>query len=167
MQQDAGGSRLTRRQDAFGLVGFLLVCLIVSGIGGLVTASSVGGWYVTLNKPAFNPPDWVFAPVWTILYLLMAVAAWRVWRSTKKAARRAALSVFGAQLALNLLWSIFFFGFQQIGLALIEILLLLSTIALNTVLFWRIERLAGWLFVPYVLWVSYAAALNLALWLLN
>lgn len=77
------------------------------------------------------------------------------------------MSVFGAQLALNLLWSIFFFGFQQIGLALIEILLLLSTIALNTVLFWRIERLAGWLFVPYVLWVSYAAALNLALWLLN
>lgn len=167
MQQHFAATRLTRRQDALGLVAFLFTCLVVSGIGGLVTASSVGDWYTTLNKPDFNPPNWVFAPVWTALYVLMAIAVWRVWRSAETAARHRALQVFGIQLALNLLWSVVFFGFQQIGLALAEILLLVSTIAFCAVLFWRIERLAGWLFFPYLLWVSFAAALNLSLWLLN
>lgn len=167
MQQNFVATRLTRRQDALGLVAFLFTCLVVSGIGGLVTASSVGDWYTTLNKPDFNPPNWVFAPVWTALYVLMAIAAWRVWRSAETAARHRALQVFGIQLALNLLWSVLFFGFQQIGLALAEILLLASAIAYCAVLFWRIERLAGWLLFPYLLWVSFAAALNLSLWLLN
>lgn len=158
---------LTGRQDIFALVSFVLGCLVVSGLGGLATAAGVDGWYRTLVKPGFNPPDWVFAPVWTVLYLMMAVAAWRVWRTAATVDRRRALAAFGVQLGLNLLWSILFFGLQQIGLALFEILLLLSAIAVCVVLFWRVERLAGWLLVPYLLWVAFAATLNLSLWLLN
>ena len=167
MHSESASNRPARRRDLLGLGAFLALCLVVSGIGGLVTATSVGGWYMTLDKPAFNPPNWIFAPVWTLLYLMMAVAGWRVWRSPATAARVNALRLFGLQLALNLLWSVVFFGFQLIGTALIEILMLLSAIVFNTLLFWRIERLAGWLFFPYVLWVSFAAVLNLSLWLLN
>ena len=166
IEQLRNGGR-TRRQEALGLIVFLTTCLAVSAIGGLATASSVGDWYVTLNKPTFNPPSWVFAPVWTTLYVLMAIAGWRVWRSAGSAARRWPLIVFGTQLALNLLWSFLFFGLQQIGLALLDILLLLIAISVNTVLFWRIDSIAGWFFVSYVLWVVFASVLNLALWLLN
>jgi benzodiazapine receptor len=166
MKQHHSGGR-TRRQEALGLVVFLVICLAVSALGGLLTASSVDGWYTTLNKPTFNPPNWVFAPVWTTLYVLMAIAGWRVWRSAGPAVRRWPLVVFGVQLALNLLWSLLFFGLQQIGLALLDISLLLLAISVNTVLFWRVDRLAGWFFVPYVLWVGFALVLNLSLWLLN
>jgi len=167
MKHDNSETRLNRRRDAIGLVAFLLICLLVSGIGGLVTATSVGGWYTTLSKPAFNPPDWVFAPVWTILYVLMAIAAWRVWRTEGSASRLQALTLFGLQLALNLFWSILFFGFREVGLALADILVLWSAIAFTAFLFWRIEHLAGWLLFPYLLWVAFAAALNLSIWLLN
>ena len=164
---NVAGSRKNRRQDLLGLVAFLFACFFVSAIGGLVTASSVGGWYATLDKPGFNPPDWVFAPVWTTLYALMAIAAWRVWRTEAAACRRHALIVFAVQLGLNLLWSILFFGLHRIGLALVEISLLLSAIAVCVVWFWRVERLAGWLLVPYLLWVAFATVLNLSLWLRN
>jgi tryptophan-rich sensory protein len=149
------------------LAGYVLLCVVVSGLGGLATETGVDDWYRTLVKPGFNPPDWIFAPVWTVLYLMMAVAAWRVWRTATTVDRRRALAAFGVQLGLNLLWSILFFGFQQIGLALFEIALLLSAIAVCVVLFWRVERLAGQLLVPYLLWVAFAATLNLSLWLLN
>lgn len=155
------------RRDALGLGLFLIVCIAVSGIGGAITATSVGTWYQTLEKPSFNPPDWVFAPVWTALYVMMAIAGWRVWRRTRIAARWTALSVFAVQLALNLTWSLLFFGLQRIDLALAEIVILLLAIGVNTVMFWRIDRLAGALFVPYLLWVAYATALNAALWFLN
>jgi tryptophan-rich sensory protein len=155
------------RRDALGLGAFLIVCIAVSGLGGAITATSVGTWYQALEKPSFNPPDWVFAPVWTALYLMMAIAAWRAWRRTRIAARGTALSVFAVQLVLNLTWSLLFFGLQRIDLALVEIVILLVVIGVNTVLFWRIDRLAGALFVPYLLWVAYAAALNASLWLLN
>ncbi len=154
-------------RDVLGLVFFLVLCLAVSGIGAAVTATSVGTWYPTLQKPAFNPPDWVFAPVWTTLYILMAIAGWRVWRRARSKTARQALTAFAVQLALNLAWSFVFFGFQQIGLALIEILILLLAIVVNTILFWRIDRLAGVLFVPYVLWVGFATVLNASLWWLN
>jgi len=167
MKTNDGNPRLTARQDVLGLAAFLLVCLVVSGIGGLVTATSVGGWYATLNKPVFNPPNWVFGPVWTVLYLAMAVAAWRVWRRAESIGRIRALAVFGIQLGLNLLWSVLFFGFQQIGLTLVDIVLLLTAITLNARLFWHIDRVAGWFFVPYIVWVVYATALNGSLWLLN
>lgn len=154
-------------RDVLGLVLFLLLCLAVSGIGGAITATSVDTWYQALEKPPFNPPDWVFAPVWTLIYLLMAVAGWRIWRTPASAARGNALLLFAVQLVLNLVWSLVFFGFQQIGMALVEIATLLAAILANSIVFWRIDRAAGVLFVPYVLWVAYATVLNLSLWVLN
>jgi tryptophan-rich sensory protein len=154
-------------RDWLGLAGFVVLCLGVSGIGGAVTSTSVGTWYQTLERPVFNPPDWVFAPVWTALYLMMAVAGWRVWRAAASPARRAALLAFGVQLALNLAWSFLFFGFRWIGAALVEIVALLAAIAITTSLFLRVDRPAALLFVPYLLWVAYATALNAALWLMN
>lgn len=155
------------RRDLAGLAGFVAGCLVVSAIGGAITARSVGTWYQSLQKPPFNPPDWVFAPVWTTLFVLMAVAAWRVWRRARTGSRRTALMVFAGQLGLNLAWSVLFFGLRRIDLALVEVAVLLLVLVANTVLFWRIDRLAGALFVPYVLWVAYAAVLNAALWALN
>ena len=156
-----------QRRTIFMLAGFMAVCLTVSAIGGAITSTSVGGWYQTLQKPTFNPPDWIFAPVWTTLYVFMAFAAWRVWRYPASPKRQSALTVFALQLALNLLWTTLFFGFQRIDLATIEIAVLLLCIIANTVLFWRIDIFAGALFVPYVIWVGYAAVLNGSLLLLN
>ena len=146
---------------------FVVACLAVSAVGGAVTAASVGDWYADLDKPAFNPPDWVFAPVWTVLYLMMAVAGWRVWRRAGFRDARIALALFAAQLALNLAWSLLFFGWRRIDLALVDIVALLAVIISTTVAFWRIDRLAGLLFVPYAVWVAYAVLLNVSLWVLN
>lgn len=154
-------------RDVLGLVAFVALCLVVSGIGGAITATSVGTWYQALQKPPFNPPDWVFAPVWTTLYILMAIAGWRVWRHAGFDAGRSALAVFAVQLGLNLAWSFLFFGLQRIGPALVEIVILLIAIIVNAILFWRIDRWAGALLVPYVIWVAYATVLNASLWLLN
>ncbi|NIM27423.1 MAG: tryptophan-rich sensory protein [Gammaproteobacteria bacterium] len=150
-----------------GLIVFIVICLGVSALGGLVTATSVGGWYQGLEKPPFNPPDWVFAPVWTTLYVLMAIAAWRVWRRAGFERGAGALAVFAVQLALNLAWSFVFFGLQRIDLALVEIVILLVAIIATAAMFWRIDRLAGMLLVPYALWVAFATALNASLWQLN
>ena len=159
--------RLTPTRDVLGLIVFVALCGIVSGMGGLITATSIDSWYHALQKPYFNPPNWVFPPVWTTLYFFMAVAGWRVWRRAGFDARRKALAVFGVQLGLNLAWSFLFFGLQQIGLALVEVVILLLAIIANTILFWRIDRLAGALFVPYSLWVAYATMLNASIFLLN
>jgi len=156
-----------RSRDLLGLAGFVVLWLAVSGLGGWVTSSSVGTWYQTLQKPPFNPPDWVFAPVWTTLYVMMAVAAWRVWRTPPTDARRQALIAFVLQLGLNLAWSFLFFGFREIGWAMVEVTFLLLAIVATGARFWRIDRLAGALFVPYAAWVAYATALNAALWRLN
>ena len=147
------------------LAAFLAVCFAVAGIGGAVTATSVDTWYPTLAKPAFTPPDRLFGPVWTVLYAMMALAAWLVWRQVGWQA--SALLLFFAQLALNLLWSVLFFGLQRVGLALVDIAVLVVLIALTTIAFWRIDRRAGLLFVPYLLWVAYASALNGAIWRMN
>lgn len=157
----------TRSRDLTGLGAFIALCLGISAISGWVTSSSVDTWYQTLQKPSFNPPDWLFAPVWTLLYLMIALAGWRAWRNRAPAGLRAGKMAYAAQLALNLTWSFVFFGGRLIGVALVVILLLLATIGLNTVLFWRADRLAGWLLVPYAAWVAFAAALNFALWQLN
>ena len=149
------------------LLTFIILCLAVSGIGGAITATSVDTWYQALEKPPFNPPDWVFAPVWTALYILMGIAAWRVWRLRSFEATGKALAVFAVQLGLNLFWSFLFFGLQRIDLALVEIVILLCAIITNTIMFWRIDRLAGLLLVPYAAWVTYATVLNASLWLLN
>ena len=157
----------TRSFEIISLIVFLIVCLSVSGVGGAITATSVDTWYQALEKPAFNPPDWVFAPVWTALYLFMGVAAWRIWRFRALKTARIALVVFGFQLCLNVGWSFLFFGLQQINFALVEIVILLFVIISNMFLFWRLDRFAGLLFVPYVAWVSYATILNASLSFLN
>ena len=149
------------------LVGFLVLCFAVAGIAGAVTSSSVETWYPTLEKPAFTPPDWVFGPVWTALYAMMALAAWLVWRRTGWSGGRNALGLFLGQLALNLAWSVLFFGLQQVGWALVEIVVLLALILATTMAFFRIDWRAGALLVPYLLWVGYAGALNAGIWALN
>jgi tryptophan-rich sensory protein len=161
------GNGRTRAESLLGLGGFVVLCLSISAIGGWVTAGSVGTWYRTLEKPAFNPPDWLFAPVWTLLYLMIALAGWRVWRRAGLAGNRAGMAAYAAQLALNLAWSFLFFGGRLIGVALAEILLLFVVICVNAVLFWRADRLAGWLLAPYAAWVAFASVLNFALWRLN
>lgn len=154
------------RHPYLGLVVALIVCFAVAGLGGWATASSVGTWYATLAKPAFNPPNWVFSPVWTLLYAMMAVAAWRVWRTDGRLASLP-LAVFGLQLALNLAWSVLFFGLRLPLAALIDVLALVAAIAATLVLFMRCDRIAGWLIVPYLAWVIFASGLNLAIVHLN
>jgi len=176
-EEVAGGERgrtvaatpggLARHRDIAGLLAFLVICLGVSAAGGAATASSVGTWYQALIKPPFNPPDWLFAPVWTVLYVMMAVAGWRVWRAHGLRGARLAMALFGIQLALNLAWSFVFFGYRLIGAALIEIVVLLVAIVITTILFWKRDRLAAVLFLPYAGWVAFATALNFALWRLN
>lgn len=150
-----------------GLVFFLGLCLIVSALGGIVTATSVGTWYQGLARPPFNPPDWVFAPVWSALYLLMALAAWRVWKIAGVAGARFELGMFAIQLALNLGWSVVFFGLRQPGWAFGEMIVLFAAIVATLILFWRRDRLAGGLMTPYVAWVGFALYLNGAIWWLN
>jgi translocator protein len=163
----ARNRKLTRAEDILGLIASLGLCLGVSGLGGAIAATSVGTWYQTLHKPRFNPPDWLFAPVWTTLYLLMAVAAWFVWRRRRSKDRQAALISFLAQLGLNLAWSLVFFGLRRVDLALAEIGALLLAILTNIVLFARVELRAAVLLIPYLIWVAYATVLNIALWVLN
>lgn len=145
----------------------LALCLAVSALGAAATASSVNTWYPTLAKPFFNPPKWVFAPVWSTLYFMMAIAAWRIWRNPGPGRARKAVVLFCIQLALNLGWSLLFFGMRNIGGALVEIVILLIAIIATTAAFWRHDRLAGMLMLPYAAWVSYATVLNAALWRLN
>lgn len=150
---------------------------ILSGVAILLLVAAtafVGGsfgtdlWYDRLVKPELNPPGWVFGPVWTILYILMGLAAWLVWRTeTYRRSKLQALGLFVAQLVLNACWSWFFFGLHNIGLALVDILLLLLLLGLVTDRFFRINRTAGLLMVPYVLWVGFATYLTWRIWVLN
>jgi tryptophan-rich sensory protein len=149
------------------LVGFLVLCFAVAGLGGLATGRSAGTWYPTLTKPTWTPPAWVFGPVWTALYLMMAVAAWLVWRKAGVAGARTALGLFGVQLALNAAWSWLFFGLRLPGAAFAELVVLWAAIVATVVAFWRTCPLAGALLLPYLAWCSFAAALNFALWRLN
>ncbi|RFA29150.1 TspO protein [Alkalilimnicola ehrlichii] len=149
------------------LVLFLVVCLIVSGIGGSVTAGSEDTWYQTLAKPAFAPPDWIFAPVWTVLYLAIAVAGWRIWLQLGWRDGRGPLALWGMQLLLNLYWPLIFFGLQAVAAAFVWILILLGAIFACIKVFAGIDRAAALLFVPYAIWVAYASVLNGAIWYLN
>ncbi|WP_374307935.1 TspO/MBR family protein [Dongia sp.] len=149
------------------LVGFLILSLLVSSLGGWLTAGSIGDWYPTLAKPGFNPPDWVFAPVWSTLFLLMAIAAWRVWRRVGWAAGRTSQILYFAQLVGNLAWSALFFGLQRPGLALVDCALLLILIIATTWQFRRHDGLAALLMLPYIAWVAFACVLNGAIVALN
>jgi benzodiazapine receptor len=151
-------------RSALGLVGWLAASFAAGWIGSRYMP---GAWYASLTKPAWNPPSTVFAPVWTVLYLLMGVAAWLVWRRAGFSAAGLALVIFAVQLVLNALWSYLFFGLHRPGLALLDIVALWATILVVVVLFWREDRLAGALMVPYLVWVGFASCLNFVLWQLN
>ena len=150
-----------------GLLFSLVICFTVAGLGGRWTAGEVTGWYQRLERPTIAPPNWVFGPAWTLLYALMAVAAWRVWLTTPSAARSWALWLFVAQLALNLAWSWIFFQRHEIGLALAELILLWAAIGATTIAFGQVTASAAWLMAPYWAWVSFGAVLNAAYWRLN
>ena len=147
------------------LAGFIILCLGVGGVSGFVTVQSVQEWFPTLHKPFFNPPSWIFGPVWTLLYIMMAVAAWRVWLEGSIA--KPALNLFFIQLVLNFFWTIIFFGMKNIGMALVEITALWIMIALTLRAFMKIAKPAGWMMAPYLAWVSFATVLNASLWWLN
>lgn len=149
------------------LVGWLLASFSAALIGGLSTASSVTTWYPTIAKPSWTPPSWLFGPVWTALYAMMGVAAWSVWRRVGWRDGALPLGLFVVQLALNAAWSILFFGLQNPLAGLVDIGALWIAIGLTTVAFFRVSRLAGALMIPYWLWVSFATALNFAIWRLN
>jgi translocator protein len=143
------------------------ICFAVAASGSVFTASSVKTWYPGLLKPAGTPPPWVFGPVWSILYLLMAAAAWLLWRQRIHEDVWLALALFTAQLILNGLWSFIFFGLRRPGAALVEIIILLVTIAVTTRRFAQFSSLAFWLMAPYAAWVLYASYLNFGIWRLN
>jgi translocator protein len=128
---------------------------------------STGGWYAELIKPSWNPPGWVFGPVWTALYAMMAVAAWLVWLRGGWAVQRRALMLYLLQWVLNALWTPLFFGLHSPGLAFVGIILLVAAVFVTLTAFWRVRRCAGLLLVPYALWVSFAAVLNFAIWRMN
>ena len=146
------------------LVVLLILCFAVAGAGGMATAPSIPNWYADLAKPSWTPPGWVFGPVWSVLYLSMAVAAWLVWRQGDAVVP---MVLFGIQVVFNAAWSWLFFWFHDPGAAVLDIVLLWMAIAATTVIFWRRSTLAGFLFVPYLIWVSFAAVLNFAIWRLN
>ena len=152
------------RHPWFALVGMVVVCLSVAGIGGLATAPNIPTWYAGLAKPAWTPPGWIFGPVWSFLYLSMAVAAWLVWR---RGNALVPMTLFAVQLTFNMAWSWLFFGQHSPGAAVIDVVLLWAAIAATMLVFWFRSTIAGLLFMPYLAWVSFAAVLNFTIWRLN
>jgi benzodiazapine receptor len=158
-------------QRKFNIPAFIInlaIPLLFGALGAFMTATSVDTWYRTINKPSFNPPDGVFGPVWSLLYILMGISAYLVWQ--KKAHIQhfpRTVAIYLIQLMLNLLWSFLFFYAHEIGMALIEIVLLWITIAINAWVFYKIDKTSGLLFIPYLLWVSYATVLTYNIFVLN
>ena len=160
-------SNTAMHRSVAALAAFVVLCFAIAAVGGYTTSTSLDTWYRTLAKPSFNPPDAIFGPVWTVLYLAMAIAGWRLWRDGAFRRDRRLVASYGLQLALNLCWSLLFFGARMIGAALIDVVLLLASIVVTILLAWRRDRGAAWLLVPYVAWVAFATALNVAIWRLN
>lgn len=144
------------------LIGFIILVLGGGTAIGLYTLP--GEWYASLAKPPFNPPNWIFGPVWSVLYVMIAVAGWRLWTSHRDSL---SMKIWWAALALNFIWSPVFFGAQQLAAALVIILGLLALIYAFIAKTWQLDRLAAWLFIPYAAWVSFATLLNASLWWLN
>lgn len=159
-------SAASKRHDILGLAGWLALCFAGSAIGA-AAAFEARTFYAELSKPLWAPPGWVFGPVWSILYTLMALAAWMVWRAGGFRARRIALGLFLTQLALNSLWSWLFFAWRRGSLAFAEVVLLWVLIAASVWTFWRVRQWAGLLLLPYLAWVGFAAALTFVLWQRN
>jgi tryptophan-rich sensory protein len=146
---------------------WLVVCFAVAGIGGWWTSGELTGWYRSLEKPAITPPNWVFGPVWTLLYALMAIAAWQVWLTAPSPLRSRALVLFLVQLGLNLVWAWTFFHEHEIRVALANVAVLWIAVGLTTLVFGRIAPVAAWLMAPYWAWVTFATLLNAGFCLLN
>jgi benzodiazapine receptor len=156
----------SKQRQILGLIGWLVVSFAATAVGALASIQAKS-FYGQLAQPAWAPPPWLFGPVWTVLYALMAIAAWLVWRSGGFQTNRIALSFFLVQLTLNALWTWFFFAWHRGALAFAEIALLWVLIVVTLVFFWRVRPLAGALLIPYLLWVGFASVLNYALWQLN
>ena len=157
----------SRVADLVALVLFLTLTLGIAALGAMVSATSIETWYAGLAKPWFTPPDEVFAPVWTVLYVLMAFAAWRVWRAADRDTTQGPLTLFALQLALNLGWIVVFFGLHKIGAAVATIVVLDVAVLVTALAFRTVDRLAALLMAPYLAWVAFATVLNVAIWRLN
>ena len=161
------------KRDSLRLAISIAAPLIAGAVGAIFTSESVSTWYQTLEKPSFSPPNWLFGPVWTALYVLMGISLFLVWRATstfpgnRRSRKIAAFIAFGTQLILNVLWSFLFFGLRSPQLAFAEIVILLISIAVTIVIFFKISKLAAILMMPYAGWVTFASFLNLQIWLLN
>ena len=152
------------------IIKLLVSLLLTLGFGtfsGIFTASAIPDWYASLNKPSFNPPNWVFGPVWTVLYILLGITFFQIWNLEPSQERNLAITVFLIQLLFNFCWSFIFFYFRMIGLALIDIIILWCSIIIMLLLIYKIKPLAAYLNIPYLIWVTFALALNLAYYLLN
>lgn len=146
----------------------ILIPLLVGAVAGLFTSSGVNGWYALANKPWFNPPNWIFAPMWTLLYVMMGIAFFLVWKAeADKTVKQTAMILFAVQLVINFFWSFIFFKLQQPGWAFAEIMLMWVMILFTIIWFGKISATAAWLLVPYICWVSFAAVLNYSIWKLN
>ena len=157
---------ISGKRQVLGLVGWLLLVFVAGAIGAAASVQAAT-FYATLAQPSWAPPAAVFGPVWSVLYVLMGIAAWLVWRRGGWAAQRRALTVFVAQLALNALWSWLFFGWHLGAAAMLDIVVLWVLIVVTVAMFWRARPLAGLLLLPYLAWVTFASALNYAVWQLN
>jgi benzodiazapine receptor len=158
----------TKAREILEAVVSIIVCQGAGLIGSIATFPAIPTWYASLEKPLFNPPNWVFGPVWTILYALMGISAFLVWREGIRDRQvKIAIGIFAAQLVLNVLWSVTFFGLQMLLGGLVVILILWVAILLSIITFFRVSKTGAVLLIPYILWVSFATLLNLSLWRLN
>jgi translocator protein len=149
------------------LIASLLLPLGIGGIAGIFTTEAIPGWYASLNQPSFNPPNWIFGPVWTTLYIILGISLFLIWKLETGKQRNQAILVFTVQLLLNFGWSFCFFYFKMIGLALFDIVALWIMIVIMLIRFYKLKPLAAYINIPYLLWVSFATALNLAYFFLN
>lgn len=149
------------------LIVFIMMCFSAAFLGSISTRASLKTWYPAIIKPSWNPPDYLFAPVWTALYLMMAVAGWMVWEHSTTKGFSIPIVLFFVQLVLNTAWSFIFFGLRRPGWAFIEVIILWIFILLTTVSFWGVTWIAGMLFLPYLIWVTFATVLNFTVWQLN
>ena len=149
------------------LIASILLPLGIGGIAGMFTTEAIPGWYASLNQPSFNPPNWVFGPVWTTLYIIMGISLYLIWKMEAGKERNQAIFVFMVQLLLNFFWSFFFFYFKMIGVALIDIVALWIMIVVILFRFYKLKPIASYINIPYLLWVPFATALNVAYFFLN
>jgi len=148
------------------LISFIIICNLIGALGAIWTSSD-GAWYKGIKKPSFNPPSWVFGPVWTLLFTLMGISLYLVWTSPSSKIRIIALILFAVQFLFNVAWSYLFFGINKPLWAFVEILILIGFILATIIYFFKVNKLSGYLLIPYILWVSFASFLNYSIWKLN